>query len=598
MESAPSSLSYLRAVQQLQKKTEELERVHEETRRLERENAALVEEKAALVREVAQLGAQNRDWRAEFGLLEEQVRQQQRHLQEHIEREAKRLQASNAKSRESDAEVAALRQQLEASEAAREEGAVAVEQCRCLSREVAALKRELKASKARASRYHSTHARNAAESATMDAIENKALEGVRSEIASFAAENERLMNELEAERKARVVAEEGVVNLQQLLQRQREVNERQQQLSRAELEALNVQNDALLNDVRRLMEEEAAGGNDVTAASFAAAHPRRVSTVDRGTVTTEVMYKPLLSPSVQRMREPSPASACPADVSGAPSTTPLQKPIKELLQKVRELESTTAEQALLLREKEANERLLEERAALHAEERRHLRLLLDKATAPERSSAHHDSSHLVRAEADTELSAVLEAIIDLLRLFVHCTARLRARLFLHTANTDSVVLPIVPCRDHNSPHLNAIFSHLGGLRHIAAVIDETGEAALSQKQQQPELSQRDSTAPTAPRLPHTSVDTSPECHPSTSEAPAPAPHSATGSAHILSTKTDITSWLTARQESLQRQLQQSKGTNHYAHSTPPHSYHSYQSGETLEEAAKEFARPTYRTNHR
>ncbi|RNE99024.1 hypothetical protein TraAM80_08413 [Trypanosoma rangeli] len=598
MESAPSSLSYLRAVQQLQKKTEELERVREETRRLERENAVLLEEKAALMREVTQLGAQNRDWRAEFGLLEEQVRKQQRHLQEHIEREAKRLQTSNAKSCESNAEIMALRQQLEATEVAREEGAAAVEQCRCLSREVAALKRELKASKARASHYHSTHARNAAGSAAMDAIESKALEGLRSEIASFAAENERLMNELEAERKARVVAEEGVVNLQQLLQRQREVSERQQLLSKAELQALNVQNDALLDDVKRLMEQEAMGRNDVTVASFAAANPRRVSTVDRGTVTTEVMYKPLRSPSVQRVRETSPASACPADVSGAPSTTPLQRPIKELLRKVRELESTTAEQALLLREKEANERLLEERAALHAEERRHLRLLLDKATAPERSDTHHDRSHLVRAEADTELSAVLEAIIDLLRLFVHCTARLRARLFLPTANTDSVVLPVVPCRDHNSPQLNAIFSHLGGLRHIAAVIDETAEAALSRQQQQPALRQRESTTATVPQLPHTPVEMSPASHPSTSEARASAPHGATGSAHILSTKRDITSWLTARQENLQRQLQQSKETNNSAQSAPPHSHHNYQSGETLEEAAKEFTKINYRTNHR
>ncbi|RNF12971.1 uncharacterized protein Tco025E_06387 [Trypanosoma conorhini] len=587
MESSPSSLSYLRAVQQLQTKTEELERARDETRRLERETAALAEDKAALMREVAQLEAQNRDWRAEFGVLEEQVRQQQRHLQEHIEREAKRLQASTAKSRETGAERAALQQKLQAAEAAREEAAA---QCRRLSHEVAALKRELKVARARASHDHSTHARTAAAGAAMDEIESKALEGLRGEIAAFAAENERLMNELEAERKARVGAEEGVVNLQQLLQRQREVGERQQLLARAELQALNVQNDALLGDVRRLMEREEIGGKD-------AARPRRVSTVDRGTVTTEVPYAPLCSPSVPRAAGGLPTSTPPAAVEGGAGTTAPPQRVQELLERVRRLESTTAEQALLLREKEANERLLEERAALHAEQRRHLRSLLDKATTPEGGGARCDRSHLVRAEADTELSAVLEAIIDLLRLFVHCAARLRARLLQPAANTDPVVLPIVPCRDHGSPHLNAIFSHLGGLRHVAGVIDEVGEVA-SRRQRPPGGRQSPPTTPTAPRPHHTPPLTSPARRAPTGEAPASAPSDASASLQLASTQRDITSWLKARQESLQRQLQQANESGNGAPTTPPRSNCSYQSGETLEEAANEMNKPIYRKHNR
>ncbi|EKF38328.1 hypothetical protein MOQ_001462 [Trypanosoma cruzi marinkellei] len=592
MESSPSSLNYLRAVQQLQKKTEELEHVLDETRRLERENAALVEEKAALMQEVAQLEAQNRDWRAEFGVLEEQVKRQQRHLQEHIEREAKRLQESSAKSRESGAEMERLQERLRAAEEAKEEGAAMAAQCRRLSREVAALKRELKSAKAKATHYHSTHARTAADSVAMDQIESNALEGVRSEILSFAAENERLINELEAERKARVVAEEGVVNLQQLLQRQRELSDQQQQLAKEELQALNAQNDALLEDVKLLMEREAASRNDVFASGTDAAPYRRVSTVDRGSMTTEVPYAPLWSPSVQRTGAIQPVKQSPAAVDDGISTTTAQAQVRELMEKVRELESKTAEQAFLLREKEANERLLEERAALHAEERRHLRSLLDKATTPEKNSERYKSSHIVRAEADTELSAVLESIIELLRTFVHCAARLRTRLLLQTSNTDSTVLPIVPCREHNSPHLNAIFSHLGGLRYVANIIDEIGEAASKRPKEQIEEQQLEilQKKQTPSRTPEKTID---KTHAQITEGQVSANHKNTPSPQTGFTRYDIDKWLMERKENLKRQLQHANNNNNKGKSsTSSHSNRDYQSGETLEEAANELKKIT------
>ncbi|KAF8283040.1 hypothetical protein TcBrA4_0077190 [Trypanosoma cruzi] len=597
MESSPSSLNYLRAVQQLQKKTEELEHVLDETHRLERENAALVEEKAALTQEVAQLEAQNRDWRAEFGVLEDQVKRQQRHLQEHIEREAKRLQEFSAKSRESGAEMGKLQERLRAAEEAREEGVAMAAQCRRLSREVAALKRELKSAKAKATHYHSTHTRTAADSAAMEQIESNALEGVRSEIVSFAAENERLINELEAERKARVVAEEGVVNLQQLLQRQREVSDQQQQLAKEELRALNAQNDALLEDVKLLMEREATGRSDAFASGTDAAPHRRVSTVDRGSMTTEVPYAPLWSPSAQRTGAIQPVKQYPATVDDGISKTTAQAQVRELMKKVRDLESKTAEQAFLLREKEANERLLEERAALHAEERRHLRSLLEKAATPEKASERYESSHIVRAEADTELSAVLESIIELLRTFVDCVARLRTRLLLQTSNTDSTVLPIVPCREHSSPHLNAIFSHLGGLRYVATIIDEIGEAASKRPQKQKEEQQWE--ALTKKQTPsQTPEKNSDKTHAPITEGPASATHNATRSPQTAFTRYDIDKWLMERKENLKRQLQHANTPNKKNSSTSSHSNPDYQSGETLQEAAKELKKPHYRQQYR
>ncbi|ORC86983.1 uncharacterized protein TM35_000241330 [Trypanosoma theileri] len=621
MESSPSSLSYLRAVQQLEKKTEELERVFNEARRLERENstlarenAALREERDALAQNVARLEAQNREWRDEFGLLEAQVRQQQQHLQEHIEREFTRVQEAALRGREHGAEVIAQQQLLQQEEQEKEEkerkqSALLEAKCRGLRREVAQLRRALAVAGVNSQQqhgHHTTHTRaRKREGDVMDEIEARALAGVRGELAAFAAENERLMNALELERDARVAAESGVENLQQLLRRQRDVSEQQLQLAKQELQALNMQNDTLLQDLRYLMGGDAQNNGDANSTSvflkeMHAKKPRHRQklTVDRGTITTEVHLSTLQSPE----KAAENVADIPVKTTNTTRTTTASVPstgnmfaslnqtgsydsntyIKELLQRVHNLEEKNREQDHIIREKETNERLLEERVALNAEEKQHLRSLLEQAEAFEKT---RESSNIVRAVADTELSTVLEAIIDLLRLYVDCAARLRARLFPQNIPIESTPFPLIPCREYSSPHLNAIFTHIGGIRHIATVIDDLGKTKYEQvKEKQHPLepsatSTREHESGICTSSSHNRQEVVTSTHSSTLLQ-------CTNFLKNRQTTSAIGAWLEARKNNLQEQLSNKKT---FRTASPIHEQtlpkQIYQSGETLVEAA-------------
>ncbi|KEG05802.1 hypothetical protein DQ04_18301000 [Trypanosoma grayi] len=336
-------------------------------------------------------------------------------------------------------------------------------------------------------------------------------------------------------------------------------------------------------------------GYGISSSASATAQHRRALTVDRGTMTTEVLYTPtwssLPSSTATATAATAPPAWCHGAAAGGDDPIGTNAHIKELREKIHSLESKTAVQMQIIREKEANERLLEERAALHVEERRHLHAQLDRAVTPVKYNSAPDSSNIVRAVADTELSTILEAVIDVLRLFVESTDRLRFRLFQKTTTAETAVLPVVPCREYGSPHLNAIFSHLGGLRHVASLINELGENISSPPQQQ----HANSTPKAAAKRRELRMEPSAskqELPNTTRRTTSKREGDSTSTSHNVH---HIGAWLAARKKHLEVQLQQATGSA--IRPTPPRqsTTTTYQAGESLMDAAKELHNKSYRS---
>ncbi|CUG01606.1 Hypothetical protein, putative [Bodo saltans] len=480
---------YAKTVQLLQKKKDELEQVFEEARALETENTNLLSQNRELKSRNIELESATRSMSYEFATLEAQVKKQQAKLQHYIDLDAtghgsNRPRAQDAAKisalsndvaelqkknfhyeevlRKADELQGRLQSQVEAAtdELRELRGKAADATALNKSLEDKLHKAEQRSREATVKLDEATHQRAEYLRSTnaLERVEMEALDGLRQEIMVLTEENGRLMDQLEGERGHLAELRSEAERFDDLVKKQRYLSEGQLKIARDEVTALNVQNESLLGEVKRLMADReqmrkklqqppATPHVDVNATLNASAivpvasptpkrvtvvEPLRVETRSIGTMTVEVFHAPM--PSLEATTpvrvitgSPTPQKQPGTDALVAELRTSLESQrsaTHRLEAAVEHLEVTNDGLQLendglrgLLREKESSVHLLEEKNRLLSTElnKAHQQVSQGSATPLERllhrSPSQGQAYHSLLSELEDVDRAVAKTLV-------------------------------------------------------------------------------------------------------------------------------------------------------------------------------------------
>ena len=542
------SLKYTRTVQQLQKKKDELDQVFEEARKLEADNEALMAENRELKAQNAQLESTAKSSRADLAALEAQVLKQQAKLQQYIEKELKSSPqmkdhtllpatpsaVSKSTTAHMSAELSEARRQILAQEDARRTALEAAEKYRkgseLLYNEVVSLRNELNAAGKESSKLlgelkavkksesalkeavKKLHERNVdatKEADEIDRIEMKALEGLKAELMVFASENHRLSATIEEERRLHREARAEFEKFESLVRKQRSLSDGHVRVSAEELRNLSYQNDALVEDLRRLTTERDAIRKQLTeaqqrlsqpptaqhpATSPPSKHPKTplkgqfegdavAATLQQAKQLRETLLKSTAERSTNTIEA---QSAAPTSPTIQHQNNLLQKSVLELQLHNDTLRNELRSLQHLMEEKEQTNSLRVEKQALLELELTHANLELTQLKR-QRENSPLEQLLNVPPRANSEEAIFMEKLKDLVGSTLLTASRTFKQFQEHPGGIRSTsissvssagdgdegdfasradVVPIVPYRKFDDSAMNSIFEQIGGIRHI------------------------------------------------------------------------------------------------------------------------------------